>query len=524
MTTTHAIRTGVLLSVILTAALATGGMAAAAPVPTGAAYYVDAEKGDDAHPGTAPDKAWKTLAKASAAPFQPGDRLFLAAGRTYPGTLRLGKEVQGTKEKPVVVSSHGTGRATIDAGKGDGIRLDGCAFVRVAELDVAGCGRKDGSDGNGIVIAGTTGVEVDRVEARGFRLCGISAGGDTGTRITNVRTRDNGFAGISVNGGKTRTRDLHIGHCVAHDNPGDPKNLTNHSGNGIVVGQLTGGVIEYCEAWNNGWDMPRKGNGPVGIWGWECSRLVIQHCVSHDNKTQQGAYDGGGFDFDGGMTDSVLQYNLSFNNHGAGYLLCQYPGASPWKGNVCRYNISVNDGLTNHDSGIHFWDGQKDISDARIHNNLVVNAKHAVKSTGDIAGLVFANNIFICDGDAIAGPLKRARFENNLYWPRKGGAIVRDGKQVFQTLEEWAKATGQESANGKLLGLVGDPKIHLPATLDLWPRDPSKLASMPFGRLLPGSPCLGAGIAVPDNGGRDFFGAPLPPGRRPSLGVHEPAR
>jgi hypothetical protein len=513
--------TAVCLFAILLAGSAAAG---AAPATAGTAYYVDVDKGDDANPGTTPDKAWKTLAKASTAPLQPGDRLLLAAGRTFPGPLRLGKAIQGTKERPVVVSSHGAGRATIDGGKGDALRLDGCAFVRVAGLDVVGCGRKEGSDGSGVVIAGTTGVEVDGVEARGFRLCGVTTGGDTGTRITNVRARDNGAAGISVNGGTTRTRDLTIRHCIAHDNPGDPKNLNNHSGNGIVVGQVTGGVIEFCEAYNNGWDMPRKGNGPVGIWGWECNTLVIQHCVSHDNKTQQGAYDGGGFDFDGGMTDSVLQYNLSFNNHGAGYLLCQYPGASPWKGNVCRYNISVNDALTNHEAGIHFWDGQKDISDARIHNNLVVNARHGVKSTGDVAGLVFSNNIFICDGDAIVGPLKRARFEGNLYWPRKGGALFRDGGQAFKTLEEWAKATGQESAAGKLLGLVGDPKVSLPATPDLWPKDPAKLAATPFGRLLPGSPCLGAGAAVPDPGGRDFFGTALPAGRRPSIGVHEPGR
>ena len=41
--------------------------------------------------------------------------------------------------------------------------------------------------------------------------------------------------------------------------PDDPKNLSNHSSNGIVAGGVEGGLIEYCEAFNNGWDMPHKG-------------------------------------------------------------------------------------------------------------------------------------------------------------------------------------------------------------------------------------------------------------------------
>ena len=44
--------------------------------------------------------------------------------------------------------------------------------------------------------------------------------------------------------------------------------------------------------------MPREGNGRVGIWGWFCGRLVIQHNVAHHNKTSKGAHDGGGFDLD----------------------------------------------------------------------------------------------------------------------------------------------------------------------------------------------------------------------------------
>jgi hypothetical protein len=489
-----------------------GEAAVKKPSPGNTTYYLDAAKGDDANAGTSPAKAWKTLDRANQTAFAAGDKLLLEGGQKFAGTLAIGKEAQGTKEKPIVVSSTGQGPATIDGGKGSGIRLDGCAFVHVRGLNLIGCGRKDGNDGNGLEVNVTKSVEVDRVEVSGFRLSGISTGGDVDTRITNVNAHDNGFAGISTCGGygKPRTTNLYIGHCVAHDNPGDPKNLKNHSGNGIVVGQLDGGLVEYCEAYNNGWDMPRKGNGPVGIWGWEAHRLTIQFCISHDNKTQKGAVDGGGFDFDGGMVDSILQYNLSYNNHGAGYLLCQYPGASVWKNNICRYNITINDAQTNHEAGIHFWEGEKNFSDAFVYNNLIVNSRHAVKSTGDVAGLVFRNNIFFSDSDSIDGPLKKARFEGNLYGSPKGAGVFRDGKTAFKTLEEWAKATGQETVGGNVVGVVADPRVNLPSKLEELPKDPAELGKMLFGRLLAGSPCAGAAVPVPDNGGRDLWGNPVP--------------
>ena len=299
----------------------------ARPSPGNTLYHVNAAKGDDANAGTSPEQAWRTIDRANRTAFTAGDKLLLAGGQTYPGTLFIGREVRGTKENPIVISSFGQGRATIDGGKGSGIRLDGCAHVQVRELNLIGCGRHDGNGGDGIEVFGTKGIEVDRVDVSGFRLSGIATRGDADTRITCVEAHDNGFAGISSGSGygHPRTTNLYVGYCVAHDNPGDPMNMDNHSGNGIVVGQLDDGLVEYCEAYNNGWDMPRKGNGPVGIWGWEAHRLTIQLCISHDNKTANGAADGGGFDFDGGMVDSVLQYNLSYNNQGSGYLLCQYP-------------------------------------------------------------------------------------------------------------------------------------------------------------------------------------------------------
>jgi hypothetical protein len=496
-------------------------------VALGRTYYVDGAKGDDNNTGTSPEKAWRSIGPVNRVDFEPGDQLLFAGGQEYAGTLVFRQEDSGTPERPIRVSSFGTGRAVIQGGTGSGVQLHDCAHVVVANLAFVGCGRRSGNDANGVELLRTRFVELDTLDVSGFRLSGVATAGDERTRITRVDAHDNGFAGISTDplrGRGPRARDLYIGYCVVRNNPGDPKNLTNHSGNGIVAGGVDGALIEYCEAFDNGWDMPRTGNGPVGIWGWDCDRLVIQHCISHDNKTAAGAADGGGFDLDGGATHSILQYNLSYNNHGCGYLLCQYPGAARWKDNICRYNISVNDGLTNHFSGIYFWAGDRGISDAQVYNNVIINARRAICTTHDIPGLVFRNNILIAEEAVTAGPLHHAVFENNLYRTGEKGVVFRDGNEVFPTLPEWARATGKEMVNGHLAGLTEDPKLVLPGSLKELPTDPRRLHDMSFYLLQAGSPCIGAGMVIEDNGGSDFFGNPLDPTRPPALGVHNPPR
>jgi uncharacterized protein (DUF736 family) len=93
---------------------------------------------------------------------------------------------------------------------------------------------------------------------------------------------------------------------------------------------------------------------------------------------------------------------------------------------------------------------------------------------------------------------------------------------VFPTLAQWAQATGKEMVKGRLAGLTEDPKLVLPGSLKELPTDPRQLRTMPFYRLQAGSPCIGAGMVIDGNGGRDFFGNPLDAARPPALGVHNP--
>jgi hypothetical protein len=173
--------------------------------------------------------------------------------------------------------------------------------------------------------------------------------------------------------------------------------------------------------------MPRLGNGPVGIWAWQSDHVIIQYCISYRNKTSEGAKDGGGFDLDGGVTNSIIQFCLSFENQGAGYGLFQYPGASNWSDNIIRYCVSYNDASTTEGAGgIFIWNGSDEssqLTDCRIYNNLIYNASAPVISFENASiheNFRFSRNIFICDSSFFSGKNSGSSFLGNLWWNPKG--------------------------------------------------------------------------------------------------------
>lgn len=467
----------------------------------GKAFYVDAQRGNDAFEGTQ-RRPWRSLARASRAKLAKGDQLLLTGGQTFRGTLRL------TKVKGAKIASYGKTPATIQAGTSDALVLDGGEDLSVDNLILVGAGRKQ-NDGRGLLIKAAKRVKIDRLDVQGFRLAGVEAAGSEDVTISKVYAHANGFAGIHVIGGfgLPRSRRVVIRDSRAIGNAGDYKNLTNHSGSGILVGGVDECLVEYCEAANNGTEMPRKGNGPVGIWAWNADRVTIQYCISHDNQSP--GTDGGGFDFDGGVTNSVLQYNLSYNNVGSGYLLCQYEGGGLWKDNVVRYNVSYHDGRKNFQAGIGIYDGGGKFSDALVYNNTIVNPKYAVNASHPMPGLKFTNNIFLAEDDAATGELEGVVFERNLVW--------RTQQKTLDHLESHVKPGGQDLHDSRHI----NPRIVLPKSANDLPKDPRKLPTMRLFRLRDGSPAAAAGQKIAGAPGKDFFGKKINP-EEPSVGIAEP--
>jgi hypothetical protein len=351
---------------------------------------------------------------------------------------------------------------------------------------------------------------VESVEASGYLYSGIHIAGGSDISITRAYSHDNGFCGIyaesgepeyGANGSAFKTlKNIYIGFSVAENNPGCPVISDNHSGNGILFGGVVNGMIEYCEAMNNGWDMPRDGNGPVGIWAYMSDSITIQHCYSHHNKTSPHGKDGGGFDFDGGMRHSVMQYNLSAFNEGAGYGIFQYAGATDWSGNVVRYNISFNDGSKNSSAGIFMWcdPAARPMSDFHAYNNTIVTAMGLVVNfePGNYEGFTFENNIFLMTGAGerfVDGHYTGAVFDNNLYWSAYNNSI---------NLQQPVRPPD-------IHALQADPQLILPDARALSVIRPDSLQAISFFRLHPASPCRQTGKVIDQNGGYDFWNKPV---------------
>ena len=338
-----------------------------------------------------------------------------------------------------------------------------------------------------------------------------------------------------------RTLGIALAFVVAAscNNPGVP-GLTGNSGSGIIMGGVTGGVIERSLAYDNGWLCDATG-GPVGIWTYDSDSVVIQHNESYRNRTN-GPADGGGFDLDQNTRNSIVQYNYSHENDGAGILLAHAPNNTNHSGNVVRYNISQNDGRKNSTGGIVIWG--RTIG-AEIYNNSVylkraaVGATFAVKlynasiPTNDVRNVHFRNNIFFADSgaqilsvspDQINGAID-LRFEGNNYFSGAAASRFKWGTASYVGLVAWRTASGQEKLGAQLLGIEGNPGLIAPGgggtigNADL-------LANLTAYRLTPTSLLINTGLNLQQMfgvyaGSLDFYASTLPYGLAYDVGAHE---
>ena len=363
----------------------------------------------------------------NAAQLKPGDSVWFQANQTFSGNISLAETHVDTTDPPITIGSYGEGRATIDAGTGPGFFAKNRGGVRLVELNFVGAGTKKNTS-SGIWCLNTlpgdiklAPIRIHRVDVSGFKHVGIcimaqpvdeSWSGFQDVKITHATVHDNGDAGISCIGAWNPEQegyahaDVYVGNCCVYKNQGIP-GKGSHSGNGIVIAQVDRATIEYCQAYENGRLNDYEGGGPVGIWAWDANCVVIQFNESHHNCTGS-SKDGGGFDLDGGVTNSLVQYNYSHDNDGAGYLLAQFSGAKAFHHNVIRYNLSVNDGRQNSYGGIHLWStgANGGIRDTTFYRNTIFTAEAAngnpaaVDCLSDgIRNIRFYNNTFMTGGE-----------------------------------------------------------------------------------------------------------------------------
>ncbi len=420
-------------------------------------YYVS-PRGDDSASGTSIAQAWRTAARAGDADLDPGDRVLFEGGKRFPGGVRLDAAVSGSGDAPVVVGAYGSGRATLAPRDGPGLYAQDVGGLVVEDLVLEGPGA-EASASDGLVVYASAGwgrrlppVRVARVEASGFGGWGLAIGtwagpsGFDGIDIAEADAHDNALGGILTYAQQRAVhRSVSIRRSRAWGNLGRP-GLNRNSGNGIVMGGADGGLIEACVAHHNG-GRDDAHEGGVGIWAYDSHGVVIQDNLSYANRTG-GSADGGGFGLDDRVSDSVLQYNRSADNDGAGLLVAN-PSRDPvHAGNVVRFNLSERDGGRNGYAGIYVW---RPTSRLQVHHNTVVGPAAAVRADalGD-GSAALRNNVLMRTTTgpavAVAADATAAVFQGNAYW--SGGVPLLDwaGRRLAG-LPAWRAEAGQERVN-----------------------------------------------------------------------------
>jgi hypothetical protein len=515
-----------------------------------AANYYVSPSGNDSNPGTSTSQPWRTINKVNSTTFASADRILFQGGQTFGGNLYFDSSDAGSLRFPITITSYGAGRAVVNAGLGNGFYAYNVAGYRIQNINFVGAGRTSNTS-EGILfyndLPGNTKlsfIAISNVDVSGFGNRGISIVGynnKSGFRyvqITDTVSHDNALAGIYIWGFFSSTlsgyahQDIYIGNCKTYNNTG-VSGLSSNSGSGIVVSNVDGATIERSVAYNNG-SLNTANGGPIGIWAWDANNVVIQHNESHHNRTAS-ATDGGGFDLDGGVTNSVMQYNYSHDNDGAGFLLAQFSGARPFSGNTVRYNISQNDGRKNGFAGIHLWNGGSGVKNSEIYNNTIFlspaaqGSARAIYFQSPTVNVHVRNNIFVTTGglrlvEVVTGQ-SGLLFQGNDYWASGASFAIRYSGVNYASLSAWSNATGQEKLGGNAVGLSLDPRLNNPGgggTLN----NADLLEGLTAYQLQDISPLIDAGLDLftlfgINNGGVDFYSSTLPHGPAVDRGAHE---
>jgi hypothetical protein len=501
-------------------------------------YYVS-PYGSDSHSGTSTGSAWRTISHANSKKLHWGDKLLFQGGKTFNGSIWV-----SSNEGGVTIGSYGSGRATIYSGSGNGIDIAGVGGVTVSNLIFVGNGMHHNSVSGVHFHTGRnhdiSGFNIKNVEARAYGHSGIDISIDagSGSSLSNVKidyaqVHNNHRNGINVSTGRANVNhNWVIQHVAAYNNLGD-SHAGFVTGSGIVVDGLDGALIQNNRAFNNG----AYGAAPVGIWAMRSNRVTIQNCESYNNHTRTST-DGGGFDFDWDVTNSVMQYNYSHGNDGPGFLLAA--GTHRSDNNIIRYNVTENDGRRNGRGGIQLWGN---VTNGKIYNNTVYTRWTGNSNTaafyahdGGSGGkeprnIQVINNVFTTTGGAKVVNLSSGTaahgsftFRGNAYHSYNGSVRIQWGGSMYYSLTSWQNAKGQEKNGSTRTGYQGDPHLKSAGhggTIG----NTSRLRSLWAYQLQGSSPLINRGQSQPSylssTVGHDYFGDTALRGGRYDIGVDE---
>ncbi|WP_430814967.1 right-handed parallel beta-helix repeat-containing protein [Carboxylicivirga sp. RSCT41] len=456
-------------------------------------YYVDAKNGSDSNNGLSPNAAIKTLERVSNLVLKSGDKVLLANGQVFNGSLEL-RNVRGSKDHPITVSNYSLDKSDlgilpiIDAkGYRNGLLLMNCSHFTISNLQItADAGGVPDSLVTkndmrcGVLITCNKAAEYESVRLSGLQIKDVfyadkgvvrskketnSANGTQaygwGIRlinrtngavlkhmtIENCHVENVGHTGIKATGGKNSIVNLKLYNNTVTQTGGPGMQMS-----GLLNGHVKGNTITYSGSTT---DTRKWGRGS-GLWTWGCSKVLIEH---NTFRFANGPADSAGCHIDFNCDNVIVQYNVSEGNAGG---FCEILGNN--YNCAYRYNISINDGHRvkkvngAFQEGKIFWlsgfNGKHKKHNgpfnSYFYNNTIyvkadIVAKMAVTRTAQ--GVLLANNIFYIEGESklVMGDqykpaskgeslIKNVIFKNNLFlnadnWPED--VLIQDEAPVI---------------------------------------------------------------------------------------------
>lgn len=403
-------------------------------------YYIHPILGNDLNSGESVLKPLKTLEFLSSITFLPGDRILLASGQTYIGTLKLINQM-GSPLNPIIITSviwdnsNLVSPAVIDfKNHANGILIQDSSFIEVSNIILTANGYEN-EDTNlkmrcGILVTtkyskSTEHILIKNIDVNNvfFENPGFVRGKEEVRSANGTQKYGWGIRLISDNP-ELVMECIKIDNChitsVCHTGiklTGNNKNiknikLTNNSientgGPGIQMSEVASVYVANNIVSHSGCnDDSRKWGRGSGLWTWGSSNVLIE---KNQFLYANGPGDSAGAHIDYNCDNIVLQYNLSAYNAGG---FCEILGNN--YNCIYRYNISINDGHRikgvngAFQEGKVFWlsgyQGNKEPKgpvNSYFYNNTIysdetIEAKFAVDNTSK--GILIANNIFCIKG------------------------------------------------------------------------------------------------------------------------------
>jgi len=498
-------------------------------------FYVDAINGNDNNNGNSEATAWKTVNAPNSKVFLAGSKISFKSGQTFPGTLLV--TGSGNASNPIVYNTYGgTAQAVIDAQGGKtAMYAYNREYIELKNLGLTNYRNTTISDDDllhALLLINENGGTLNHIYLDGLHIFNVNSsdiadaagtknhggvffdvlGNTVPSKWNDVQVTNCNFENLSRTGINFESDwELRNSNTSFGDNLGDGQtdnwvpstnvvfryNTFKHiAGNGLVVRVAVNPLIEY-----NLFDYCGETISGNAAFNFNTDGAIFQFNEAMHTVYNDGDTDARGIDSDFRTKNTYIQYNYLHDNGLGGVVATggdQQAGANPSiperfnVNTVIRYNIIEN----NARQAISFSGAMKS---AEVYNNVVYNDENY-------------NNVLIVRvaawGDV---PPKNLNFKNNIFYLKGTGhnySFTSGSSYSFnKNLFYYPSATNEPTDAGKI---KADPLFLSPGN-----------NNTNGYKLKPGSPALGVGALISNNGGRDYYNNTVSTSTAPNMGLYE---